>query len=80
MAGFTKKYILNEDFMYLPLSDDFKTRAARMGFQNIRQIIKTRQSDVEAMEDYSVDWMIELSELAEQYDFLWELERDSRFS
>lgn len=80
MARYTKKYILNEDIMYLPLSDDFKIRAARMGFHNIRQIIKTKQSDVEAREGYTFHWMIELSELAEQYGFLWELERDVRVS
>lgn len=49
-----------------------------MGFQNIHQIIKTRQADVEAMEDYSFEWMNELSELAEAYGFLWELEHDKR--
>ena len=70
MAKYTKKYIMTEDIMYLPMSDDFKVRASRMGFRTIRQIIDTPQADLEAMEHYSGGFMIDLSELAEEYNFL----------
>ena len=80
MARYTKKYILTDEITYLPMSDDFKIRASRMGFKTIREIVKTRQVDLESMADYTFNWMMELSELAEEYDFLWELESDKRLS
>lgn len=78
MAKYSKKYILTSEIDYLPMSHDFRDRAVRMGFKTIRDIIKTKQSELEAMGDYTFDWMMELSELAEEYDFLWDLESDKR--
>jgi len=79
MARLTKKYILSDGIMYLPMSDDFKIRASRMGFETIRQIIATTQAHLEAKEHYSADFMIELFELAEAYNFVHELEDAKRF-
>ena len=61
------------------MSDDSKVTASRMGFKTISQIIDTPQAELEAMEHYSNEFMIDLSELAEEYNFLREIEYPKRF-
>ncbi len=80
MKRFSKKIILNTPIAYLPFPYDFIYQAERMELKTIRQIIDMKQVNLESKEYFTNQWMNKLSELAEQYDFLWELEHDKRYS
>ncbi|MEP7376790.1 MAG: hypothetical protein ABI675_25555 [Chitinophagaceae bacterium] len=74
MPKYTKKYILTEEIMYLPMSDEFKVAASRMGFKTIQQILDTPQQELNRRNVHYDQFMIDLGELAEEYGFLHTLE------
>jgi hypothetical protein len=78
MPKYSKKYILTEEIMYLPLSDKFKVAASRMGFKTIQQIIDTPQDEVNRRNVHYNNFMIDLGVVAEEYGFLNAIEHATR--